>query len=202
MNTQQNNNNNNKEECMKYAIHLLLHDAEVPEDKDGIDGESPDPVELVEARYPLSRTLFPCVVRIHKVGSRAEKTNIFAASDKDNIFEVGPGTIECYEPNKTGNLFYYRQTEHVGFYQIFDEKGDYLYPQIFQIKSGLVLHSQKDLLYKTGEISAAITKDGEDQVLSLRLSKWPPEIITSLGGKLKWFRDSHEYITSELIDCA
>ena len=77
-------------------------------------------------------------------------------------------------------------TEHAGFYQILDEKDDYLYPHLFQIKAGLVLHPQKDLLYKTREISAAISKDGEDQVLSMRLEKWPPEIIASLDGKLKW----------------
>jgi len=187
---------NNKQEWMQYAIHWLLHDAEIPKEECDSDGEIPDPVELVEEEFPLSSLLFPCVVRIYKVGSRAEKTNVFFRSDKDNIFEIGPGAVTCYGCDGFRVLFFYRKTKHDGFYQILDRNDDYLYPKLFQIKAGSVLHSQKDWLYKTGETKAAVTWGGEDQILSLRLKDWPPEIVESLGCKLKWLKVSHSDLTS------
>jgi len=176
----------NLEEWMRHAIHWLLHDADIPTDNHGAEDEDPEVLELVQGNYPLTETLPLSIVRIYKVGSRAEKTNIFAASDRDNIYEVGPSALFDNISDTGDHQYYHRKTDHEGFYQILDNKNDFLYPKLFQIKAGSQLHGQKDLFRKTGDISAAVTRDDEDQVLSMRLNGWPAEI--DLVNKLEWYR--------------
>ena len=177
---------NNKEEWMKYAIHWLLHDAEIPK-----ENRFPEVIEVGESQSesPLSEIFFPSVIKIYSVGSRAEGTNIFAASDVDNIYEVGPGTVSITPPPSESQEkdFLARKTQHDGFYQIVDKEDRFIEPKQLQIAVAKYLTSSpKGLLYKS-ESSAAVTEDGEDHVVSFRLTEWPIEIAESLDNKLKWF---------------
>ena len=196
------------ETFIRYALHLCTFVTD--------EDEEPDLVEQVDEEFPLSRTLFPSVVRAIKTGSRAEKTYIDKAADTDTIYEIGPGTVsEKLSEESSKKRFYWSKTSNPGYYRIEDEWGDYLYPKVIQIKVGSLLMvgktqytaksenpvaSEREItghgitVKYSGETKAALTDGNEDQVLAIRLDAWPKEIWVKMQSKLGWCEHLKEKI--------
>ena len=147
----------------------------------------PDVINIFEEKkdFPLSKTLFPCIMRVYNTGSRAEKTNL-PESDHDRMFEIGPGLVSLkkFNGNQQPNRFYCKETKNKGFYHILDNEDEYLYPKVIQIKAGSILHPQKELVLDGKALKAAVTNGEEDQVLAMRLEEWPPNFLQN---KIEWF---------------
>jgi len=191
---------NNKEEWMRHAIHWLLHDGDIP-------GEDyPDIIDVQKEDPNGSEIFYPNVRKVYKVGSRAEKTNVFPGSDSDYNFEISPPVFPL-QPDRNFYLiteikeikdflnvdiipcFWFQKTEHEGFYQILDKEMKCIAPKVAQIEvsKSLINDGWRKIMHQT-KPSVAVTSNREDYVICFRLGEWPTEFVEKLDDKLKWFK--------------
>ena len=155
---------------MENLIHFTFKIFESEDSK--MEQKNLKDVILFDEEFPPSSLHFPCIMRIIRSGSYAERTNAYN-SDIDNIYEVGPGLVS--DDETSNNDFYLEKTDHDGFYRVKDRNGNYIYPRLLQIQAGSLLHGQKNIINDV-ETKASVEKDGEDQVLALRLHTWPVDV--------------------------
>ena len=178
----------------EYEIKIFTVDKECRQDKleDYCDKKIVDVL-------PMSSVSFPAITKIHTTGSRAEKLWI-DKSDKDIIYEIGPGLIEKkMESQKDVGFFWEDAEQNIGYYRVFDSKGGYLYPQDLQMKLAPTFQyldmdapkknqqsSSQNVAKKRKMTQAAVNlNNGHDHVIGLKLDEWPDSIKNEFTPKLK-----------------